>query len=216
MDNNAVYGLFKGASKSGRDTWTPVSFSGSVSHYNVGNGYQYSEIELPFVNIDYHTANPFKLVVTVAEEAYNTLIDAFPRFNDTDTISQYYYWGYLEDGMIPNQTFTVIGIKENEKLANKNMLGKTFLAMPNPFSSTIDFFVNASAIAGTQDATFCIFDVTGRMVHDFDLSQWRYSEVLKITWDGKDDRGMQVARGVYFCELITDQETVMEKIIYIR
>jgi flagellar hook assembly protein FlgD len=88
--------------------------------------------------------------------------------------------------------------------------------VPNPFNATVDLYMNATAIASSQHAALRIFDVSGRMVREYDLTAAAFGHTPKVTWDGTDGRGLQVARGIYFCELVTDKHTVMEKIIYVR
>jgi len=118
--------------------------------------------------------------------------------------------------MIPNQSFTIIGIQETENLVDPMMHNKMLLSVPNPFSTTIDLYFNTGALSSSEHPTLRIFDVTGRLVRNFDLSTIKHIQNPKISWDGTDDRGLKVARGIYFCELVTDEDTVMEKIIYIR
>lgn len=219
LENSTLCSLYQCTAKDGRDTWTGIAFSGEYSHDNIVNGYEYTEIWLPFSNISYISSNPFKLVVTVQQEWFNTLTTVFPIYNQTGssaTISQYYYWGYLDDDMVPNQTFDIIGIEDNDNLVDVGMFGRILLAIPNPFASTIDLYLNSSIISSGKHPSLCIFDVTGRLVRDFDLTSILQNHTPKVTWDGKNSRGINLPGGVYFCEVKTDEQSVIEKIIYIR
>jgi hypothetical protein len=221
LEHSTSYRLWHGSSSKGRtDSWTSIPFNGEYSNDNVCNGYRYTEIRLPFSDIGYNSANPFKLVVTIQDESSNIIRDIFPIYNPSGAagviITQYYYWVRMTDDIVPNRGVSVIGIEEQQSIPDPEMFGKMLLAVPNPFRNTIDLLLSSSCIASSENTKLRIFDVTGRMVRDFDLTQWRYSQAPRITWDGKDDRGIQVARGIYFCELVTDEQTILEKIIYIR
>lgn len=219
LENSTLCSLYQCTAIDRYDNWTGIAFSGEYSHDNIVNSYEYTEIRLPFSNISYVSSNSFKLVVTVQQEWFNTLTTVFPIYNQTGssaTISQYYYWGYLDDDMVPNQTFNIIGIEDNENLVDAGMFGRVLLVIPNPFASTVDLYLNTSMVTSAKNATLCIFDVTGRLVRDFDLTPILQKHTPKVIWDGKDSRGMLLPGGIYFCELKTDEESVMEKIIYIR
>lgn len=220
MERSTSLRLFQCTGKGGRDTWTQVVSHG-INHCvdNVVNDYLYTEIGVPFDDLGYNTANPFKLVATVQNETNNTLIRIYPPYNPVGSgviISQYYYWSCLGSGMIPKTTAQIIGIAEEHSLPGPEMFGKPLLAVPNPFRNTIDLFLNQSFVSSCEQSALRIFDVTGRLVRNFDLAQYRYRQISKITWDGKDERGAQVARGIYFCELVADEQAAMEKIIFIR
>ncbi|MBN2621104.1 T9SS type A sorting domain-containing protein [candidate division WOR-3 bacterium] len=211
--------LYQCTGKDSRDIWTARTFHGSYSEDNVLNGYEYTEISIPFTDFSgYSTSNQFEMVVTIQNESNNLRTHIYPPFNPIGigTITQYYRWTRLVEDMVPKYTAGIIGIAEQQSTPDPEMFGKTLLAMPNPFRNTIDLLLNQSLVASSEHATLRIFDVTGRVVRNFDLEQYSNSSILKITWDGKDDRSKQVARGIYFCELVTDKQTVMEKVIYIR
>jgi PKD repeat protein len=79
---------------------------------------------------------------------------------------------------------------------------------PNPFnpSTTIRF-----ELAHGTDATLEIFDVRGRRVRTLVNGRQPAGEI-SVVWDGRDDRGLSVATGVYFVRLRTPQFTKAIKI----
>lgn len=209
--------LFECTGKDGRDSWSKVTFHGKSCEDNVLNNYLYTEISIPFTDFSgYSISNQFEMVATIQNESNNQLTHVYPPYNHIPSglITMYYRWSRLEDDMVPKYTAGIIGIQEQESAPDPGIFGKVILAVPNPFNATVDLYFNASVLS--QSAHLRIFDVTGRLVRDFDLSYVLPSSVPRITWDGTDDRGLQVARGIYFCELATAQNTVIEKIIYIR
>jgi hypothetical protein len=211
--------LYQCTAKDGRDTWSLVTFHGQYSEDNVVNNYRYTEISIPFSDFSgYSTSNQFEMVATIQNEFNNQRSHIYPPFNPigTGTITQYYRWTRLVSGMVPKYTASIIGIEEQQAIPDLYTNGKALCAVPNPFNATVDLYMNTSTITPGQHVALRIFDVTGRMVREFDLSTIIPSHLPKVTCDGTDDRGMKVARGIYFCELITEGKTAMEKIIYVR
>jgi len=63
--------------------------------------------------------------------------------------------------------------------------------------------------------TLVVFDVAGRRVRTLiDGILWRGEHGQ--TWDGRDDRGLQVARGIYFLELKAHGRSAREKVLMLR
>ena len=88
-----------------------------------------------------------------------------------------------------------------------NMLDQNY---PNPFRhiTTIDF-----DIAQPATVTLVIYDLSGNevksLVHE-NKPAGKYSQ----TWDGKNDRGMQVASGMYIYVLKADNQQLAKKMIF--
>ena len=68
---------------------------------------------------------------------------------------------------------------------------------PNPFNANTVISIDGEIQAGE----LAIFDVAGRMVRSFPLSE----ETRSITWDGTDSSGETVASGTYFYSVNFDQ-----------
>jgi hypothetical protein len=83
---------------------------------------------------------------------------------------------------------------------------------PNPFTgmTTIHF---SMATAGY--ANLGIYGVDGRLVAKL-VDGEMPAGAQSIVWDGKDNAGNRVARGVYFCRMETPQFSGTEKIIMLR
>ena len=211
--------LYECTAKDGRDIWALRTFHGRYSEDNTVNNYEYTEISIPFTDFTgYITSNQFEMVVTIQNETNNLCTHVYPVFNPigSGTITQYYRWSRLTDNMVPKKTANIIGIEEEQVTPDVEMFGKILLAIPNPFASTIDLYLNSSIISSGKHASLRIFDVTGRLMRDFDLTPILQNHTPKVIWDGKDSRGMLSPGGIYFCELKTDEQSVIEKIIYIR
>jgi enediyne biosynthesis protein E4 len=90
---------------------------------------------------------------------------------------------------------TMVGAAENESAAPVSFgLGGNY---PNPFNpgTTIEY-----ACDGDGDVRLAVFDMQGRKTRDL-VRGWRNPGDYKIEWDGKDDRGLDVPTGLYFCRL---------------
>jgi hypothetical protein len=84
---------------------------------------------------------------------------------------------------------------------------------PNPFnpSTTIRFGIPAPG----SRVSLNVYDVAGRLVATL-VDNERISGVREVRWDGKDRRGAEVASGVYFYRLITQEKTVSRKLVVLR
>ena len=84
---------------------------------------------------------------------------------------------------------------------------------PNPFNPTTTI---ALSLDRAQNVRLDIFDARGRLVrvlHDCALAAGRN----ELQWDGRDDRGMQAASGVYFSRARTDQgETRSQRMMLVK
>ena len=85
-------------------------------------------------------------------------------------------------------------------------------AFPNPFrASTALHF----SIPQAGPATLAIYDVTGRPVRTDWRVDWGPGENT-VRWDGRDDRGRQVASGVYWVRLSTPQSAEAVRVVHLR
>lgn len=82
----------------------------------------------------------------------------------------------------------------------------TLNAYPNPFnSSTIIEYANVG------DGRLQIFDIMGRAVRSFELS-----ESGKIVWDGTDSGGNSVVSGIYFVTATGARKSDFVKLVYLK
>ncbi|MFN3135661.1 MAG: family 10 glycosylhydrolase [Candidatus Kryptonium sp.] len=88
----------------------------------------------------------------------------------------------------------VITSVEVELIAREYALSPGF---PNPFNSAVNFKYSVSEAAFVD---IRIFDLMGREVKKI-VTGLHQSGVYQIYWDGKDERGAEVASGVYLCRM---------------
>ena len=88
-------------------------------------------------------------------------------------------------------------------------------AYPNPYSPGADGFIRLKYDAGTHStATIRIFDFGMNPVRE--LRESAASGVTETLWDGRDDRGVQVANGTYFYDVRVGNARSRGKILVIE
>jgi len=120
-------------------------------------------------------------------------------------------WGY-ED--IYCATGSYVGIMEE---ARSKMTEARIAAYPNPFRTKIDVRWKMTdtqmqdARSKNQDISLKIYDVTGRVIRQFNhLTNYQFNQ---ITWYGDDQQGCAVPAGVYIVELISNKIKSTKKVI---
>lgn len=88
-------------------------------------------------------------------------------------------------------------------------------AYPNPYSPGADGFIRVKYDAGSgSSATIRIFDFGMNLVRE--IREDGASGVTESLWDGRDDRGVQVANGTYFYEVAVGSQRSRGKILVIE
>ncbi|MBU8921554.1 MAG: T9SS type A sorting domain-containing protein [Bacteroidales bacterium] len=84
---------------------------------------------------------------------------------------------------------------------------------PNPFnpSTTIEFY-----IAERTSVSITIFDISGRRVRRLIKAEEYDTGLFKEQWDGRNDKGSQLASGVYFCRFEAGNNIFARKLILLR
>lgn len=93
--------------------------------------------------------------------------------------------------------------------------GVTFLSnYPNPFSeeTTISF----SAQKSIGHSNIVIYDIKGRIIQTFSLSNITPYVSSNIVWDGNDRNGKPVPNGIYFCKVQADDTAFVQKMMLLR
>jgi len=83
---------------------------------------------------------------------------------------------------------------------------------PNPFNPTtaIDYQIPAAGMVSLQ-----LFDVQGRVVRTL-VNEEQNPRVYRVIWNGRNDRGEEVAGGIYFYRLTTSQNTKTLKLLLLK
>ncbi|MGV3631894.1 MAG: type IX secretion system sortase PorU [Bacteroidota bacterium] len=96
------------------------------------------------------------------------------------------------------------------------------LNYPNPFTTSTSFFFEHNQLCANLEVQVQIFTVSGRLVKT--INRLVYNECYRsdeITWDGRDDYGDQLAKGVYIYRLAVtnpDNEKAekLEKLVILK
>jgi len=101
-------------------------------------------------------------------------------------------------------------VQEKENLALSHVLN-----YPNPFTTNTEFYFEHNRCCTELEVQIQIFTVSGRLVKT--INRWVYTPSFRsegIRWDGKDDFGDSLARGVYVyrIKVRTPDNAVAEKL----
>ena len=83
---------------------------------------------------------------------------------------------------------------------------------PNPFNPTtvIDY-----DLATAAEVRLRVFSVTGQCVREL-VAARQAPGSYHVTWDGRDDDGVEVSSGVFLCELRADQVRAIRRLVRLR
>lgn len=88
-------------------------------------------------------------------------------------------------------------------------------AYPNPYAPSSDGLLRIRfELSSSQAATVRIFDYSSSLIRTFEVAD-QSPGIREVVWDGTDDRGVNVANGVYFYTVEKKNETVSGKILVI-
>ncbi len=108
-------------------------------------------------------------------------------------------------------------VKDKEKIELSHVLN-----YPNPFTTHTEFFFEHNQVCSVLEAQIKIFTISGRLVKT--INEYVNTEGFRsagIPWDGKDDFGDQLAKGVYVYSIqVTTQSgekaEKIEKLVLLR
>ena len=160
----------------------------------------------------YKTANNYESV-TVGEQPYWTSPDTI---GIGCVFNVFYHRGMapLEPGRAIKFTTDppeLTGVEEPVEPAAL-LRGRRIVVAPNPFNRTALVHWNLELDA---DVSLQVFDASGRVVRTLATGR-RAAGTYTTTWNGRDDAGRELARGIYFVQLKTPSEMVKTKTVLAR
>lgn len=104
--------------------------------------------------------------------------------------------------------------KASPQANNEGVRPEPFLRAANPSSAASGVRVEFGVVRPSA-LNVSIYDVTGRRVRAL-VDEVKAAGVYAAEWDGRDERGRQVAEGVYMIKLRTGETSVTQKLVLIR
>ncbi|UCE18070.1 MAG: T9SS type A sorting domain-containing protein [Gemmatimonadota bacterium] len=92
---------------------------------------------------------------------------------------------------------------------------RLFQNYPNPFNETTDIRYEIPDMRSPTPTTLTIYNILGQKVKTLvDVSQEAGS--YTVTWDGRDESGVEVTSGVYFCTIEAGNFTATKKMLLLK
>lgn len=113
-----------------------------------------------------------------------------------------------EDAAIFNPAFSDVV----DEISSVFALGS---ALPNPCNPTTRINYSIPAGVDRSRVTLAVHDVAGRLVRTL-VNAGEPAAATVITWDGNDDKGMQVPSGTYFFQLHWDGKCEVQRVMLLR
>jgi hypothetical protein len=101
-----------------------------------------------------------------------------------------------------------VGTEEHKE----HNIARSLVCHPNPAQ---DAMTIQYTLSRTLHVDLSIYDVKGRKVVML-VNEQRSTGSHSVAWHGKDEHGAPVPAGIYFCKLVTDDATAIQKIIRLK
>ncbi len=119
------------------------------------------------------------------------------------------YWALIGFWLPEGQ----VGVRDEvHRPSDAPLVTRLYAPQPNPFRAALAI---RYSLAAEGRVTLRVHDLTGRVVRmlaDGVMRPGRYS----LNWSGTDDRGRELARGVYFCRFTAGDYRATEKLVMQR
>ena len=116
------------------------------------------------------------------------------------------------------KAYTEFIVSSNSKLAIDHIFN-----YPNPFTTSTEFYFEHNQIDQDLDVLIKIYTISGKLVKSIktQINSLGNNKPNPIEWDGKDDFGDQIGRGVYIYQLEVqtpngDSSKKLEKLVILR
>jgi hypothetical protein len=103
--------------------------------------------------------------------------------------------------------------EENTPINNINLVTALNAPKPNPISNGYTRLI--FTLAEKSRVSLKIYDVSGKLIKTLVNAQLEIGR-YNYLWEGKDERQYQVAKGIYFATLETQNRKFVRKMVIIR
>jgi hypothetical protein len=118
------------------------------------------------------------------------------------------YWALIGFWQPEGQT----GVREQAYSPSGAFVTRLYAPQPNPFGAHLAI---RYSLAAEGRVALRVHDLTGRVVRTLCASSMKRGAYC-VTWNGTDDRGRELARGVYFCRFTAGDYRATEKLVLQR
>jgi len=137
---------------------------------------------------------------------YGSIISCFDGINNGRTIAT------RADCEETSGTASRNGVSTNAP-GDASVSVELYKPTPNPFSGSTTFAFRVDSDASVTEIS--VFDVAGRQVRKL-VSGVQAAGIHTVTWDGRNDQGAQVQRGVYFVRtMINGRKEATNRVLYL-
>lgn len=126
------------------------------------------------------------------------------------------FWTEVDNSTLvilePGQPPQFITIVRESAIPVTDIIEGFGLIYPNPFrvNTTITYWLSQAS-----DVSMKIYNVSGRLVRTILIGE-ESPGYRTMTWDGKDNQGNDLPKGVYFCSLIIENTNYVKKIVSVK
>ena len=86
---------------------------------------------------------------------------------------------------------------------------------PNPFNPNTDIRYQIPDVRSSIHTTLKIYNILGQEVRTL-VDKVRVAGYYTVTWDGRDDRGIEVASGVYLYRLQVGSYSAIKRMVFMN
>lgn len=140
-------------------------------------------------------------------QAFNpgeSIIIRFRLFSDPNTVG----WGWIVDNVDIQGGLT--SIADSDAMPKAFNLSQNY---PNPFNPETQIIY---ALPKSVPVTLAVYNMRGQRIWTFESTGPQAAGFHTITWNGRDDQGLQQASGVYFYRLVAGDFQKVRKMTLIK
>ena len=137
--------------------------------------------------------------------------DGLYLFFNSDRAQQYNRNPYWVDAQIINDLNTSVNEKKSESLIPEDF--QLLQNYPNPFNPTTTIRFN---LLHTGEVSINIYNIQGDIVKSLLVNQVMSAGFHSTIWDGKNESGIPVSSGEYFCNMMSNGIQTVRKMLLLR
>ncbi|UCG92587.1 MAG: T9SS type A sorting domain-containing protein [candidate division WOR-3 bacterium] len=114
------------------------------------------------------------------------------------------------------ELYRVIGPGVEDRLVDTRFCPLILEVFPNPFRTKTNIRYQIPDMRYKEGLELKIYDISGRLIKSFLLSNFDFPLSPYVEWDGTDNIGNKLSQGIYFVTLKTGSDCYTEKVILLK